>query len=455
MAGFLTHETVTEKIFRLLYAAGCAFRGTPVLRDFEFLDSSQWWDEKTQKEWQLDRTRDLLLHARRHCPFYSEYFKKHGFDPEIGSLEELQSLPPVEKEDIKDNLDAIQNRAVKGGMIYTKTSGSSGEPLEFYRSAPWDSGHRAAILRGLGWYGVRPWMKSGLLWGIYPGLRQGMKFRITDFLQNRFRQGRFDLSDEVMLEFLRKLKGARYLEGYPSFIYELARFVNSNPSGPAGREAESIDLLLIKGTSEKIYPHYRREISKAFGTGITGEYGAAESGIVAFECPRGSYHVNSQHVVVEVEDEEIVVTNLLSHSFPFIRYRLGDAVKLKDPGFTCPCGRKGMIIEEIAGRAGGRILGLNGRDFPAMMVDYIIKDIQSKTHCVAQCQAVQRERGVMEFMVRPERGCRDKESLQKLEKIMPGLLDSYFKGHLSCRIEIVGTIPRRKGKLVEFVSEIE
>ncbi len=444
-----------EDFFRLLYAAGCLIRGTPVLRDLEFLDSAQWWDEKTQNEWQVNRARNLLLHARRNSPFYREYFEENGFNPQIDSLEELQALPPVGKEKIRDNLERIQNRVAEERMIYTRTSGSSGEPLEFYRSASWDSGHRAAILRGLGWYGVRPWMKSGLLWGIYPGLWEGIKFRITDFLQNRFRQRRFDLSGEVMLEFLRKLKGARYLEGYPSFIYELARFVNSDRRGPAGREAEKTGLLLIKGTSEKIYPHYRREIRDAFGIGVTGEYGAAESGIIAFECPGGSYHVNSQHVVLNVEDGEIIVTNLLSHSFPFIRYRLGDAVRMKNSGFSCPCGRKGMIIEEIMGRAGGRILGLDGRDFPAMMVDYVIKDAQSRTHCVAQCQALQRERGVIEFMIRPAKGCGDEKTLAELEELMPKLLDSYFKGHLRCQVEIVDRIPGREGKFLEFVSKVD
>lgn len=43
-----------------------------------------------------------------------------------------------------------------------------------------------------------------------------------------------------------------------------------------------------------------------------------------------------ENVYVEVIDGEIVVTNLLSRSFPIIRYKLGDAVVLASPDYKCP-----------------------------------------------------------------------------------------------------------------------
>lgn len=64
-------------------------------------------------------------------------------------------------------------------------------------------------------------------------------------------------------------------------------------------------------------------MEKAFGAKIISEYGAAESGLIAYECPEcGNMHINMENVIVEESEGEIVVTNLLSRSFPIIRYKL-------------------------------------------------------------------------------------------------------------------------------------
>ena len=45
----------------------------------------------------------------------------------------------------------------------------------------------------------------------------------------------------------------------------------------------SNNIKMVKGTSEKIYESYQEEIQKAYGCRIISEYGATESGIIAFE----------------------------------------------------------------------------------------------------------------------------------------------------------------------------
>ena len=75
-------------------------------------------------------------------------------------------------------------------------------------------------------------------------------------------------------------------------IYEVAKYVNS-------KVKPRFNLNLIKGTSETILPHYKSEIQNAFGIPIVSEYGATESGIIAFECPHGKLHINMEGVIVE------------------------------------------------------------------------------------------------------------------------------------------------------------
>ncbi len=438
-----------DHLFRIMYGAGCALRRSPVLRHLERLDESQWWGVDRLVEHQLDSLRGLLTHARDNSPFYRAYFDENSFDPEVGSLEDLGKLPSLGKDQMARNAGDIQNDGRKGRLLFSETSGTSGAPLSFYRTSGWDAGHRAAIARGYGWYGVAPWMRNGYMWGIPSSAWERLKVRIGDRLQNRFRTKRFDLSDDTMEAFYRKLRGARFVEGYSSMLYELARFINRRHEG-----ARDLSMLLVKGTSEKIYSHYHDEAVSAFGRRITGEYGAAESGIIAFECPQGSMHVNMEHVVVEVENGEIIVTNLLSHSFPFIRYRLGDYVRLRDSEYACPCGRQGQVIEEITGRVGRRILGRGGESFPSLTVYYVLKGLVKSGAGVVRGQARQRARGELEFTFVLESG-RSPDAGARFESVFEDTVRRIYGDPLTCRFELVDEIPRTGVKAVDFVSEID
>ncbi len=50
--------------------------------------------------------------------------------------------------------------------------------------------------------------------------------------------------------------------------------------------------------------------------------------------------MNTDRVIAEAKDNEIIVTNLFLFSFPFIWYRLGDYVKLRER-VACACKMEG------------------------------------------------------------------------------------------------------------------
>ncbi|TOH87149.1 hypothetical protein, partial [Vibrio parahaemolyticus] len=75
-------------------------------------------------------------------------------------------------------------------------------------------------------------------------------------------------------------------------IYEVAKLANK-------KNIQLSNIKFIKGTSEKIYDFYQDEVQRAFGQKIVSEYGSAESGIIAFECPYGNMHVNEECCVLE------------------------------------------------------------------------------------------------------------------------------------------------------------
>ncbi len=414
----------------------------------ERLNESQFWSGERQRRHQLDHLSALLEHARAHAPFYRTRLGECGIYPgEIETLDDLRKIPPVSKEEILAHRNTIQNDGLGEGLVHSETSGTTGEPLVFFRDLAWDAQHRAAIARGCRWYGVDPWMRSGLLWGIPSDRRRSLRMRFEDLIQNRFRERRFDLSDETLGAFHRRLRGARFLEGYSSMIYELARYINGRRPG-----LETISLLLVKATSEKIYPHYQREARRAFGRRMTGEYGAAETGIIAFECPAGTMHVNTDHVIVEVVDDEIIVTNLLSFSFPFIRYRLGDYVKLREH-VACACGREGPAVDEISGRVGRRIYGTGDRIFPSLTIYYVIDSLAAERDILVRCQAVQREKGRLDvrIVLRPDAAT---EERRDFTATFDKVFRHYFGSDIEYDLGFVDDIPRTGGKHIDFVSEI-
>ena len=97
-------------------------------------------------------------------------------------------------------------------------------------------------------------------------------------------------------------------------IYEVAKIVNELEL------KDQFNLKLIKGTSEKIYEKYQEEVKKAFGAKIVSEYGAGESGLIAFECPENNkMHINMQNVILEEINGESVVTNSICQYLCFRR----------------------------------------------------------------------------------------------------------------------------------------
>jgi len=353
------------------YQAGVYTRNKKIFTHLEFLMRSQEWSLDRLHAYQLNLLRQLVSHSYHHSPFYRRKFEEAGVCPDsIRQLDDLQKIPVTEKRDMLNHRNDIQLRNGFDKLVYSETSGSSGTPLVFYRSSEWDAWHNASVMRGCSWHGVEPWERNGYLWGFNLSPRKRFKTKILDCLQNRFRM--FSYEDSEIERFARRLKRASYVGGYSSMLFRVAKAINANPN------LEPLtNLKMVKGTSEKIFPGYQEEAQRAFGRKIISEYGAAESGIIAFECASGSMHITLETCIVEVENNEILVTNLVSDSFPVIRYRLGDAITLGD-GKTCACGMVHPVIKEVTGRIGQVIRGLN-REFPSLSLYYVFKNLAEKS----------------------------------------------------------------------------
>lgn len=370
-------------IHKIIYEIGIRLRSPEIINHNELLRSSEQWSLAQLEEYQLKRLKRIVNIAYNKSSFYRGLFNKSGIKPEdIRCLSDMKKIPCVSKKDLLNNIGDIQNKDGYRKLFYSETSGSTGEPLIFYRNSEWDAGHRAAQLRGYSWYDVNPYDLNGYFWGYGFNIKRKVVTKFLDMLLNRFRIFSYDKTE--IKKFTRKLENATYLEGYSSMIYEVAKLINEENLGP-------FNLKMVKGTSEKIFDSYQEEAKKAFGKKIVSEYGSAETGIIAYECKMGNMHIVMENVIVEEENGEIIVTNLLSDSFPIIRYKLGDSIIL-DNETVCTCGMKHKIINDVMGRTGKVIYGKKNK-YPSLTLYYIFKNLAVKNGTTISYQAIQKEKG--------------------------------------------------------------
>ncbi len=421
-----------------IYRAGMRYRNPLIVRRLAFLMASQHWSADRIRAHQDATLAEFVRHAATASPFYRDLYASHGIDARgIASVDDLPALPLIEKAQVLAHAAAFQVPDYPERCFYSETSGSTGSPLVFYRNADWDAWHQASVMRGLAWHGVNPWDRNGYLWGYNLSPWKRAKTRLLDTVQNRFRL--FSYDDDEIDAFITKLRGAVYLGGYSSMIYEVAKRIN------ATNRAGELNLRFIRGTSEKILDSYQHEARSAFGRPISSEYGAAESGIIAFECPEGAMHLNSETTIVEVIDGKIAVTNLVSRSFPIIRYLLGDEIVM-DSGRRCACGRAHAILAEVTGRIGAKIVG-HSQSYPSLTLYYVFKNLAQDRDVILNYQAIQNAPGELELHL--DRAISADERLA-----LEGEIAKYFTDDLAVRIEENVDLRSTTRKKRDFVSNI-
>lgn len=421
--------------FKLIYQLGQKYRNPSIKKHFYFLKSTENWTLDQLENYQLERLNKVISIAQNSTNFYKNSLKNKY----LNSLKDIESIPILSKELLLNNIKDIHSKKKFKKKYKATTSGTSGNSIKFLRDEVADSFNRASSLRGYSWYNVEPWEKNGYFWGLNFNTREKIKTFFLDFLQNRFRI--FTYQESEIKTFAKKALKATYIHGYSSMIYQSAVLINKlNLPKPK-------KLKLLKGTSEKVLESYQKEIQKAFGLKMINEYGATESGIIAFECTSGNMHINMEGVFVEEINSEILVTNLQMTSFPIIRYRLGDYIKLASRDKKCSCGLNHRIIDEVTGRIGGNIVGKTS-EYPNLYIYYIFKNLSKKYQIDLNYQVVQNIKGQLEFFI--ENQLNNKElGYLKLE------IKKYFNDDIKYAIiENAKFIVSKKGKLKNFISNI-
>lgn len=423
-----------KKLFaKVVYLLGVFLVNRKIFQHYRELKETEFYSDKELDRLQLKKLRELLTHAKYTCQYYSNSLS--GVDVETITLESLKRVPILSKEDLRDNAHQIYSSVfLKSALIKSETSGSTGDAFIFYRDKGWDAAHRAAIIRGIEQHGLKPWDRNLYLWGFMFDYKSKLKIRVLDFLQNRFRI--FQINEQELTQNLSRIKKVRFVSGYSSVIDRLVRLIEvSGTSMPK--------LMMLKGTSEKIFASYQSRAKRVLGIPIVSEYGAAETGIIAYTCPMGNNHTIRENVIVESVDGRAVITNLNSFSMPIIRFDLGDYIKME--AVKCECGRHSQTVQDILGRVGTFIYG-RSENYPTLTLYYIFKDLALLHNISLSYQGVQDVKGELKLMI-----------FDDLTDFDEGHILTTSKKYLpDVEIEIIqGTFEDRKNKIKDFVSNIE
>lgn len=332
------------------------------------LKKSQWYKPEEIKELQEKKLRALIKHTYFNVPYYHKIFKDRNLSyQDIKTIEDLQKLPLLTKEDIRTNFNdliAVNAKNYKYGI--GKTSGSTGKPLNFLLDQQNREIEYASVWRQLNWAGIGLNSKIATFRGdLVDEAHHKDLLWIRNALSKELVFNTFDLTENKISKIIDKLVKFKpdLIKAYPSTLYIMSLYIRDYSD-------KSIEPTAIQTSSERLSKKQRKVIQEQFNCEIFDWYGHSEYVISACECENhDGYHINAESGILEFlnkneqvsSDEfgEITATGLYNYSMPLIRYRTSDIGSYTED--KCSCGRGLSIMKSLEGRISDMIITPNGK----------------------------------------------------------------------------------------------
>lgn len=419
------------------------------------LERTQWLDSEKLDALRVQRLQALLIHAKEHVPYYRDVFASVGFDPEeVTSLRDLEKLPFLTKTEIREQTERFQaDNAI--GLSKCNTGGSCGDPLVFFIGKERVSHDVAAKWRAMRWWNVDIGDPEIVVWG------SAIEITAQDYVRSArdklFRSkllSAFEMSDAKLDEFIEEIRRFRPLRmfGYPTSFWLIARHAQKR-----GIKMDDLGIRAVFVTSEMLYDNQRELISQVFGCPVANEYGGRDAGYMAHECPEGKLHITAEDIIIELvdgdgkvvpagESGEVVVTNLASRDFPFIRYRNGDVAVMDDK--PCACGRGLPVLREIQGRTTDFLVATDGTMIHSAALAYVMRSQPG----IESFKIIQEDLEHTDVLLVP--GPQFDESVAKARVVSS--LKSRLGENVEITVQVVNDIPAEKsGKYRYVVSKVQ
>jgi phenylacetate-CoA ligase len=308
------------------------------------LRSSQYWVAEQFRRYTEARLERILAAAAR-IPFYRERFEGRT---RIGDFHRLPILSRAHVRDLNASVRSMYPPGTR--LLSDSSSGSIGLPVEFLFDDSHQRGRNAARARYLRANGWNPLRRTVWHYALNREDQPDADFVNSRFLPAvNFQHPSSDLDAQIarLIEL-----DPIYLSIYPSNLEWLLRVIEETC-----QKLRSLQLIFTG--SEVVDDSLRERTRSLLGARIADNYGSTEA-FLAWQCPRGSYHVNAEHALIEIVDDagcpvspgemgRVLVTTLENRLMPLVRYEIGDYAIAAEG--ICGCGRTLPLIGRIAGRA--------------------------------------------------------------------------------------------------------
>lgn len=304
---------------------------------------------------QQERLQTFLHQVRDRSSFYRQLWNGVAIGS-IRTVDDLRLLPMVTKDDLRDNIEAINTIGRKNAYI-GHTGGTTGASLEVRYT--WEGfQERQAVLDSFrGWHewelGKKiAWFSGKTLLG--KNDERLKRFWKTDVWFNIRYYSTFHLAFTNIDAYIDDLNRwqPEYLSGFPTNVFEIADHARRT-----GKKITCSPRAFFS-TAETVMPEQSAIIEEQFHTKVIDQYSSSEGAPFIIMCPEQRYHVLPASGIIEILDKngnpalegEAVVTSFHTIGTPLVRYRIGDMITMAKPGEGCSCGCGGPIVERIQGR---------------------------------------------------------------------------------------------------------
>lgn len=411
------------------------------------LDASERWSLEKLVTYQEQMLRRLIRHCYTNVPYYRKVFVEKGLIPDdISTISDLEKLPFLTKEIVrKHKKDLLATNFSTYGAHLDSTSGSTGNPLDFYVDNATKAIEVALAYRHLKWLDYQDddmiaeikedcFVDPDRVYWYLPGSRH-LKFS-------------FFTVDDARLEktalALQRFE-PKFLKVFPSSLFVLSRWMERH-----GKTIKPPKCIIT--SSETLYKSTKDLAEKIFRAPVIDWYGQNEKVATAFQCgfSRG-YHIQMEQAIVELIPSkagyfDIVGTSLHAFGMPFIRYKTGDTgVKESE---LCPCGRAHPVLSQVMGRECEFIITPEKRIIMPTAMDYAIYHLEE----IKESQIVQEDIDTLRIKVVPWDNISASTKAQLLHELRRYLGSPGMELILEEVEEIPRTSRRKKPFVISYVN---
>jgi len=425
-------------------------KGFPIKEAKKTLRLIESYDEKAYANFLSKQLRNIVQFHLENTPFYQDLCG--GID-----TNNWHELPVLTKTNLQQPLkDRLSNKYTEKTVHQHKTSGSSGTPFSFAKDNFAHAMTWATFMQRYAWYDIDlNTSKQARFYGIPLDKKGYYKERLKDWLGNRFRFSVFDLSDAALETVLNKFKHTKfiYINGYTSSIVQFAKFLERK-NIILKEICPTLNVCIV--TSEMLFEADKELLERQFNIPIVNEYGAAELGLIAFQNKDNQWLVNSNHLYVEILDEnnqplpygntgKVVITDLFNRAHPFIRYELGDIGSLSTASTL-----QQPILEQLTGRTSDIIKLPSGKTSAGLTFYYVTKTVMDTKANVKEfvIEQTKLDSFLISYVAKNSLTNEQKQAVQNA-------VDKYLEPKLKLVFEQKEVLQRQNsGKLKQFISSL-